>query len=57
MGGHPTPHKNNLTQKFQTRTAIGPNEIYKPYLERFYAFKTPVLRTESGGGGFPPPPL
>ena len=33
-----------------SKTANGPTEIYKPYLECFYAFKTSILRLEGGGG-------
>ena len=45
-----------LAKKLHQRPENGPNEIYKPYLERFYAFKTPNLRLEGGGGGLRPPP-
>ena len=34
--------------------ANGPTEIYQPYLELFYPFKTPVLVSE--GGGLSPSP-
>ena len=46
----------NVPKKLFPRPANGPNEIYKPYLERFYAFKTPVLRSEGSWGGLRPPP-
>ena len=43
------PHTKNVPQKRLQWPANGPNEIYKPYLEPFYAFKTPVLGWEGLG--------
>ena len=55
-GKPPTPpqkkRRKKLPPELHQRPANGPNEIYKPYFEHCYAFKTPILRSEGGGGGF-----
>ena len=42
-----TPQK-MLPLKLLQRPANGPTEIYKLYLEDFYTFKTPILRSKGG---------